>query len=200
MNTTKLRQSDPIDFDNFSSLIKAVNPACVSVITDGGFGSGAIIDERGYIITAFHVVEGVNKIDVKFASGIQLPATIVSSSSEQDLALLKISGNGYPSLNIDQELDPSLGEDVFTIGTPADIELGQSISRGIVSGKRKIEEQIYLQLDMAVSPGNSGGPLLNQKGEIIGVVLRKIIDAGVEGIGFAVPSKELIEALKLEIE
>jgi hypothetical protein len=200
LESTIIQQAEALEFEDFSDLVKQVNKACVSVITDGGFGSGAIIDQSGYVLTAYHVIEGVNKVEVKFASGIQMPAEVINYSSLNDLAILKINGNGYPALKIAEEADAGLGDDIFTIGTPADLELGQSISRGIVSGKRKIEGQIYLQLDMAVSPGNSGGPLLNQKGEVIGVVLRKIIDEGVEGIGFAVPSKELIEALNLVVD
>jgi len=200
LETLQIDQPAPLEFDDFSDLVKATSKACVSVITDGGFGSGAIIDPNGLILTAYHVVEGVNKIEVKFASGIQLPAELVKFSKQQDLAILRINGSGYPALILDLRLDPSLGEDVFTIGTPADLDLGQSISKGIVSGRRKVEGQIYLQMDMAVSPGNSGGPLLNQQGEVIGIVLSKIVEEGVEGIGFAVPSKEIVEALNLDVE
>ena len=79
------------------------------------------------------------------------------------------------------------------------MELGQSVAKGILSGKRKIKDKIYIQTDMAVSPGNSGGPLLNEKGEIIGIVQRKIVDEGVEGIGFAIPIDKAIEILNIEL-
>ncbi len=187
-------------FTDKSELIKGVKDACVTIVTDGGHGSGAVISEDGLILTAYHVVEGVNKIEIKFANGLVLPASIEQFDEFNDVAIVKIPGNGYKALPLYSGNNYGLGTDVLTIGTPYDIDLGQSISKGILSGKREKEGHIYLQLDMAVSPGNSGGPLLNDKGEILGVIQRKIVDTGIEGIGFAIPSDKLIEALNLKIK
>lgn len=182
-----------------SDVIKIANPSCVTIITDGGHGSGVVIDSKGLVLSAYHVVEGVNKIDVKFSSGLTLQAEIFTFDKSKDLVLLDINGEGFSALPIAWDKnDLELGEEVITIGTPAELELGQSVSKGIVSGKRKYEESIYTQLDMAVSPGNSGGPLLNNKGEVVGIVQRKLIGTGIEGIGFAIPMPIVIETLNLE--
>lgn len=186
-------------FHNFSELVKLVNPSCVTIVTDGGHGSGVVIDSKGHILTANHVVEGINTVSVKFDNGIELSAKIISSNTDADVALLKIEGNSFKALPITLE-DPSLGSEVFTIGTPADIELGQSISKGMISGKRLIENQTYIQLNMSVSPGNSGGPLLNDKGEIIGIVQKKIVGTGIEGIGFAISIEKALKVLGITLE
>jgi S1-C subfamily serine protease len=91
-----------------------------------------------------------------------------------------------------------MGDEVITIGTPADLLLGQSVARGIVSGKRRFDDLVYLQTDMAVSPGNSGGPVINSKGEIIGLVQGKIIGKGVEGICFAIPIERALQVLRIQ--
>ena len=187
------------EFEKLSDMIKYANPACVTIITDGGFGSGVVINNEGYVLSAYHVVEGVNQIDVKFSSGLTLNAEIIAFDAANDIVLLDINGSGFPALPVSISQDVPLGEEVITIGTPASIDLGQSIARGLVSGKRLIEERVYLQADISVSPGNSGGPLLNSQGEIIGIVQSKIVTEGVEGIGFALPMYRALERLNLKV-
>jgi S1-C subfamily serine protease len=90
-----------------------------------------------------------------------------------------------------------LGDVVYIIGTPADTLLSQSVSKGVLSGQRDFDGAEYLQTDAKVNPGNSGGALLNSKGELIGVVSSKYIGFGIEGIGFAVPISKLEEKLRV---
>ena len=187
-------------FEKLSDMIKYANPACVTIITDGGFGSGVVINNEGYVLSAYHVVEGVNQIDVKFSSGLTLNAEIIAFDAANDIVLLDINGSGFPALPVSISEDIPLGEEVITIGTPASIDLGQSIARGLVSGKRLVDNRVYLQADISVSPGNSGGPLLNAQGEIIGIVQSKIVTEGVEGIGFALPMYRALERLNLKVE
>ena len=186
-------------FEKSSDMIREANKACVTIITDGGHGSGVIISKEGYMLTAYHVVEGVNSINVKFSSGLTLKAEVVEFDKFNDLALLDIQGDGFPALPLlPNKAEVALGEEVITIGTPAELELGQSLSKGIVSGKRKIENRVYIQSDISVSPGNSGGPLINMSGEVIGIVQKKIIGEGIEGIGFSIPMDTIREILKIE--
>lgn len=179
-------------FSKQSDMIQAASESCVTIITDGGHGSGVVVSKKGLVLTAYHVVEGVNQIDIKFSNGLTLKAKLIDYDSFNDIAILDIIGEGFKALPLlPTGKNVGLGEELLTIGTPADLDLGQSISKGILSGKRKIEDRVYLQTDISVSPGNSGGPLLNMKGEIIGIVQKKIIGEGIEGIGFSLPMDEI---------
>lgn len=184
------------EFDSFSAMVKYANKSCVTIKSDRGHGSGFIIDKNGMIITSNHVIEGANQIQVHFSNGIELDAEIIFTDKNYDVALLKIPGSGYQPLKLNN-FPVELGEEISTIGTPANLELGQSISKGVISGKRLIDEQLYHQLNMSVSPGNSGGPLLNGNGDVIGIVFAKVTGEGVEGIAFAVPTSKLIESLNI---
>lgn len=184
------------EFDSFSAMVKYTNKSCVTIKSDRGHGSGFVIDQNGMIITSNHVIEGANQIQVHFSNGVELDAEIIAVDKNYDVALLKIPGSGYQPLRLNIS-SVELGEEISTIGTPANLELGQSISKGVISGKRLIDEQLYHQLNMSVSPGNSGGPLLNGNGDVIGVVFAKITSKGVEGIAFAVPTSKLIESLNI---
>ena len=184
-------------FNTLAEMIKHADRSCVTVITDGGHGSGVIISSSGLVLSANHVIEGVNSIEVQFSDGLRQAAHVVRSDEATDLVLLDIDGSGFKPLPMGNSDAASLGDEVITIGTPAELDLGQSISKGIVSGRRNHEGQVYLQTDVAVSPGNSGGPLLDMQGRIIGIVQRKLIAEGVEGIGFAMPINNVIKALRL---
>lgn len=187
------------EFNSTGEMVQYCNKSCVTIVTDGGHGSGVVISKEGYVLSAYHVVEGVNKIELQFSSGLKLNAEILAFDKDHDIVLLKIVGSGFDALPLGVDREFSLGEDVVTIGAPNNIDLGQTVAKGILSGKREVEENLYYQIDISVSPGNSGGPLLNKKGEVIGIVLRKIISEGVEGIGFAVPVKTAAEVLNLKI-
>jgi S1-C subfamily serine protease len=186
-------------FETNPEMIQYATQAAVTIATDAGHGSGVLVSEDGYVLTAAHVIEGVNRISVVFSNGVELDAKLISLNTEYDIALLDVPGSKYKALPIGTGLTTGLGEEVYTIGTPGDLELGQSISKGILSGKRKHEEIVYIQTDVAVSPGNSGGPLLNNKGQIIGIIQRKLIGAGIEGVGFALPIETALKQLKLTV-
>lgn len=187
------------EFNDKKDLIELAKQSCITIITDGGHGSGVIISEGGYVLSAYHVVEDVNTIKVKFDNGIQLEANIIAFNKEEDIVLLDIVGSGYKALPLEIDGNVMLGEEILTIGTPVDIRLGQSISTGILSGNRKIDDRVYLQTNMPLSPGNSGGPLLNSKGEIIGIIQEKIVSEDTEGIGFAIPISKVIEVLNIVV-
>jgi len=186
-------------FKNLSEMIRYADRSCVTVITDAGHGSGVIINSEGYVLSAQHVIDGTNRVEVQFSDGLRQDATIILADVEHDLVLLDIAGSGFKPLPITSSDSTGLGDEVVTIGTPADLALGQSVSKGILSGKRRIDDRIYLQTDLAVNPGNSGGPLINEKGEVIGIVQSKLVGKGIEGLGFAVPMEVVMERLRLEV-
>ena len=167
-------------------------------------GSGVIIDEDGYLLTNDHVVRRANKIQIQLANTREVfNATVIVRDPAQDLALLKIAaptGTKFTAIQFAHDDDVLLGETVIALGNP--FGLGGSVSRGIVSSKSR-EVIVYndgetlkltcLQTDAAVNPGNSGGPLVNLHGELVGI--NSAIRAGAQGISFAVPARQINEAL-----
>lgn len=188
--------------DGFSDLVEVAMSASVTVLTDNqGHGSGVVVSSTGYVVTNYHVIDEVKLIDIQFSNGITLPAEIVTSSEQHDLALLKVRASGLTALPIIG--DPNSvreGDEVMVVGAPGDRELGQSVSKGIVSGKRTLDGIKIIQTDTKISPGNSGSPLVNMKGEIIGIVNMKMIGQGIEGLSFAIDARYLYNVLGLRYE
>ena len=169
-------------------------PSVVTVKGERGFGSGCIVDEAGYIVTNHHVVDDSSDVwTVRFHDERELPAELVRWDPVRDLALLKVDTLGLQPLAWCTEA-PSVGDEVYAIGTPFEESYDATVTRGILSAKRGSDSY---QTDVAISPGNSGGPLLNDKGELVGVVNAKVVAKGVEGIGFAIPLHELLPGLWL---
>lgn len=188
--------------DVFADLVALSTNASVTVIIDDrGHGSGVVVSSNGYIVTNHHVIDDAKYIDVQFANGIILPGDIITSSEKYDLALVKVRAGGLTALPITSDPEKvRQGDEVFVVGAPGFKELGQSVSKGIISGKRSNEGVKILQTDTKISPGNSGSPLINMNGEIVGIINSKFIDEGVEGLGFAIDARYLYNVLGLKYE
>ncbi|MFO0191298.1 MAG: trypsin-like peptidase domain-containing protein [Planctomycetia bacterium] len=156
-----------------------------------GMGTGVVIDARGYIVTNYHVVEGVKRIEVTLASGKTVAATLVSHDPRTDLAVIKVAHDApLPVIAIGTSSDLMIGETVLALGNAYGYE--HTVTRGIVSALHRNVEvtrtQQYkdlIQTDASINPGNSGGPLLNINGQMIGINVA--VRAGAQGIGFAIP-------------
>lgn len=185
-------------------LVAQLGEAVVQVRTPGGLGSGFFINEAGYLITNFHVIEGETQISVEVyhrESG-QLErrsykeVRIVAMNKFRDLALLKVEDPGgwtFPMVPLGQTDTLAVGERVFAIGSPLGLE--RTVTEGIISTKtREMRGDLYLQTTAPINPGNSGGPLFNLRGEVVGVTNMKI-NYG-EGLGFAIPVEEVRNFLK----
>jgi serine protease Do len=178
-----------------SSLVKQIGEAVVQVKTPGGLGSGFFINEDGYLITNFHVIEGETEISVEVyhqRDGHLVRETykqvkIIAINKFHDLALLQIEDKGAPkfkSVTLGSADALSVGDGVFAIGSPLGLE--RTVTQGILSTKtRQLEGELYLQTSTQINPGNSGGPLFNLAGEVVGVTNMKITFG--EGLGFAIP-------------
>ncbi len=158
-------------------------------------GTGFFVSSDGYALTAAHVVSGLDTVTVRLASGIELAAKVARSNPGDDVALLKVEGSGFPAFALGAT--PAVGSDVFVVGTPLTEELEKSVSKGVVSGITKVADTDYIQTDAAVNPGNSGGPLLDNYGQVLGVVSLKIAGVGLEGLAFAIPAEHVRSALHL---
>jgi serine protease Do len=155
-----------------------------------GVGSGFIVSPEGVILTNAHVVAGAIDVTVKLTDTREFKAKVIGVDKPSDVAVLKIDANNLPTVNLDTADDVKVGEWVVAIGSPYGFE--NSVTAGIVSAKsRALPDETYvpfIQTDVAVNPGNSGGPLFNMKGEVIGVNSQIYTrTGGYQGLSFAIP-------------
>jgi serine protease Do len=196
-NWDTLRFSDIGKVANLQEAIKAV----VTVKVPDGHGSGCIISSDGYLITNYHVIAEDTSDEVKIitSEGDSLKAKYVRSNTSYDLALFKIEKPGtYKFFSPNLSPDINVGTEVYAIGTPTDIELGQTMTKGIISSKRKVGDRTLIQTDVSINPGNSGGGLVDSKGILQGIVNASLIRWGIQGIGFAIPAHYIQDALKVK--
>jgi serine protease Do len=181
-------------------LVKVFGESVVQVRTPGGLGSGFILNEEGYLITNFHVIESETQISVEvyhqkdgqFERKTYKEVRIVAMNKFADLALLRIEDKDAPKFSYVALGDSdamAVGDRVFAIGSPLGLE--RTVTEGILSTKtRQLQGELYLQTTAQINPGNSGGPLFNLRGEVVGVTNMKMTFG--EGLGFAIP----VEAVK----
>lgn len=204
LEASKIAANWPIitisDKEESSSLENSVE-SVVTITQKSGHGSGCVISKNGYIITNHHVI-GYDSLNVfvLLSNGVKKKCRVVRSNPEYDLTLLKVDTVFAHNLKINREANIKVGSDVYAIGTPKDIDLGQSVAKGIISGKRKFDGKEYIQTDVSINSGNSGGALTNKTGELIGVVNAKLVGKNVEGVGFAIPAHYIEQALRIEIK
>ncbi len=170
--------------------------AVPTIITSDGHGSACVVSSNGYLITNFHVVGQNETVKVKFKDGTISEGKVLRKHPDCDLALLKVERENLPALFPNAQ-DPEIGSTVYLMGTPADTLLGQSVFKGVISGRRSFADFSYIQTDAKVNPGNSGGAMFNEKGELIGIVSSKYVGYGIEGIGFAVPIDQISARLSV---
>ena len=169
-------------------------------------GSGFVISQDGYILTNYHVIEGATSIQVAFVDGATYPATLIGGEEANDIAVLKIEATGLTPVVLGDSDNLVVGEQVCAIGNPLG-ELTFTFTAGYVSARdRSItmengEIMNMLQTDTAINSGNSGGPLFNTYGEVIGITTAKYSNssssgASIEGIGFAIPINDVKDMVK----
>jgi S1-C subfamily serine protease len=158
-----------------------------SVYIRGGavYGAGVVIDDKGHVLTCDHVIDGLEKVEVSFHDDPKLyRAKILDRDKKLDLALLQIDVPPPAVADIASVMDLSMGDEVFGMGSPR--KMGFSLSRGVVSYVgRSFDGTFYVQTDLAANSGSSGGPILNERGQLIGVA--SFILRGSQGLSFAVP-------------
>lgn len=202
---------------SISQIASIVSPSVVEVTTEtistnpffpqyvqDGAGSGVIISEDGYIITNAHVISGASQIKVRTSDKTEYEAELIGSDSKSDIAVLKIEAAGLTPAVVGNSDNLVVGEFTLAVGNPMGT-LGGTVTNGIISALNRditVQGQTMnlLQTNAAVSPGNSGGGLFNEKGELIGIVNAKSAEEGAEGLGFAIPVNTAMEVAQSLID
>ena len=196
------RENPRASVQPLGGLVERLGEAVVMIRTPVGLGSGFIVHQDGYVVTNDHVVAGERIISItQFRKGENElikenydNVRIVATGGNIDLALLKIEGQSgrktFPTVPLGNSNDLKQGERVFAIGSPLGLE--RSVSEGIVSLRNRIiQSRLHVQTTAEISPGNSGGPLFNYRGQVVGVNNMKVVSSGAEGLGFSIPVRQL---------
>lgn len=176
-------------------IVRLASPSVVQIETEMAQGSGVVISSTGLILTNQHVVAGATAIIVKTPEGRRAVAALQASDSTADIALLRVSLDSLPAAMLGSITAAMPGADVVVIGSP--LGLTQTVSRGVVSSLRTLGSHRLIQTDAAASPGNSGGPLVNDRGEVIGIVSFKLSRPLAEGLTFALAIDDALTAVGL---
>lgn len=216
-NITKLEKDVTVTDTGIADAVEKVYDAVVVVSTYKddklyASGTGFVYKKDGnkyYILTNHHVIEKGNKVSVTFTDGKVLDTTVVGSDQYADIAVLSLESKDEIKLvEIGSSKDVRVGDTSFAVGAPLDSAYSWTTTRGIVSGKDRLVEVAIgnsqtsdyvmkvLQTDASINSGNSGGPLCNSNGEVIGITSLKLVSEGVEGIGFAIPIEDALETAK----
>ncbi len=179
--------------DGVDAAVRRALASVVKIKTDRAVGSGFFVSSDGLIITNAHVVSDAKRMMVVTASGDSYVGRLIRLARDVDLALVQIGTSSIPlHLRTDADPDVLLATTVYTAGAPEGLQ--GSITKGIVSAFRRVDGHLYIQLDAAINRGSSGGPLLDETGAVLGVNTWKLAGDGVQGLGFAIASAEILSA------
>ena len=195
---TDLRPQLPIE-----RVVELALPAVVKLESPDGWGTGFFITNTGLIATNHHVVEGQSTMEVFLSDGRKISGEVVYGDENLDLALVKVSGENFPTLPLADGSELAQGEPVVLIGNPGG-GMPNTVTEGVISAIGRDPEGgggTWIQTDAAINPGNSGGPLLNAHGEVIGLATKKLLisldgTTPLQGIGYALSARDLIAVLK----
>lgn len=170
---------------DWSDTIARAAPAIVTVLASRGSGSAFFV-APGRLLTNAHVADGSAVVTVRTRDGRQWPARVAGRAANADLAVLHCDAapQAQPTLDLRPFREVRVGEEVVAIGSPVDARLDTTVTRGIVSAVRAIDDVVFLQTDAALNPGNSGGPLVDRLGRVVGINTWKVVRA--EAIGFSI--------------
>lgn len=167
-------------------------PCIICVRASNGLGSGFLIKGDGLVVTNRHVVGYEKEVEIQFSDGRSGLGKVIRSFPEIDLAFIRVSGAPPTSLVLAEAINIRVGQAVLVIGHP--LGLSHSLTRGIVSAlNREIMGNVYLQTDASISPGNSGGPIINEYGEVVGIATFSMQNG--QGLNFAIPAETIRQRL-----
>jgi S1-C subfamily serine protease len=174
--------------------------ATVTIDLGDGHGSGFIVDARGFILTNQHVVGERERVQVRFHNGTEVTGEVLRRDKVRDVALVKIAGGDHPALPI-RHTPAAIAEEVYAIGAPLDVTLSNTVTKGVVSAiRRKRDGMVYIQADVNIQGGNSGGPLVDGSGNVVGISVAGLQEDGVmTGINFFIPIQDALDRLNIKL-
>lgn len=205
---------EPLPSIDVAAVAARIAPSVVTISADiesgprqgGSVGTGIIITSDGEVVTNAHVIDGASQIRVRLAGETEpRPATLIGSDSSNDLALLRIAGDDFPTVTFAEPESAAIGDEVVAIGFALDLDGAPSVTKGIVSALGRTISTSggalddLIQTDAAISSGNSGGPLVNAAGEVIGIntaVARGSATTAASNIGFAISSRTTLTVIE----
>ena len=186
----------PVIKQNVAKDSKSLLNAVVTIESNLGSGSGFYISNDGYLLTNQHVVGGAKFVKIKYSDGRSTVGEVLRIDNVRDVALIKTEKAVSSALNIRQRAS-SVGEEVYVIGSPFGETFAGTVTHGVLSSHRTIDGITYLQSDASVKPGNSGGPLIDTEGRVIGIAELRLDETG--GLNMFIPIDEALEKLGLSI-
>ncbi len=171
----------------------------VRLEAEDGLGAGVVVSSDGDILTSAHVVAGSSAVHVVTYDDHRYKGTVAFADAEIDLALVRVEMPSivWPTVQLEPDDSLPVGSKIYVIGHP--VGLGWTVTQGIVSARRRVGEaapSALIQTDAAISPGNSGGPVLDEHGHLVGIVRSKLVGLGIENVSFGVPMSVVVEFLK----
>jgi serine protease Do len=187
---------------NGEALTKNIGNLRAVVVTivrdDGASGSGFFISQDGYLLTNKHVVGNAKFVKVKLPTGMDLVGEVVRVEAERDVALVKTPISGVQAMPW-RAGDLKIGEDVYVLGSPLGDQFSTTLTHGIMSAYRMLDDKRFVQSDVAILPGTSGGPLLDVKGQVVGITVMGLGAKGLAGMNFFIPITEALERLGVQL-
>ena len=188
------------DEESVIQIARQLSAAVVSISHRGGSGSGVIIRSNGVMLTNAHVVGNARTVEVGLADGRRLTGTVLGRDPSLDIAVVRVNVQNLPAARMGNSDELQPGQTAIAIGNPLGLE--RTVTTGVVSAVNRSPRGIMLegliQTDAAISPGNSGGPLLDSRGQVIGINTAVLSAPGAQGLGFAVPinlAQDVVEQL-----
>lgn len=182
----------PLAHADFAQAADKIRDAVVTVMLEKRMGTGFIVNGEGYVLTNKHVLDKATEATVKLANGDELPAEVVKASDTRDLLVLRVDRPHLPNVIFSSSAKLKQGAEVAAIGAP--FGLSDTLTKGIVSSaSRDIDGQKFVQIDAALNQGNSGGPIINDQGQVVAVAT--LVAKKAENMGFAIPSDDAMAFL-----
>ncbi|HEX5392186.1 MAG TPA: S1C family serine protease [Rhodocyclaceae bacterium] len=194
--TLKLKTAKPYT-EPLAKNVTTLRSAVVTIFGEVGSGSGFFVSQDGYLLTNRHVVGNARFVKVKLITGRELVGEVIRTDKLRDVALVKTEPIAVQPIAY-RGSEPNIGEEVYALGSPLGDRFNTSLTRGILSGYRTMDEQRYLQSDVAILPGNSGGPLLDTKGAVVGITVAGLGAKGLAGMNFFIPIADAFAKLGVE--